>query len=72
MAIVYGIKLIGICRDCLVELEVEKRLGLKTKEDIERYGVERFIDTHHVIQALLDLVVEKISHLYIPLIRPRV
>ncbi len=27
---------------------------------------------HHAVQALLDLVVEKVSHTYIPLIRPRV
>ena len=27
-----------------VELEVEKRLGFRTKRDIERYGVERFIE----------------------------
>ncbi len=26
-----------------VELEVEKKLGFKTKRDIERYGIERFI-----------------------------
>ncbi len=27
-----------------VELEVEKKLGFKTKKDIERYGVERFVE----------------------------
>ncbi len=27
-----------------VELEVEKKLGMRTKRDIERYGVERFIE----------------------------
>jgi len=33
------------CQGLPVELEVEKRLGLKSKKDIEAYGIERFCET---------------------------
>ena len=33
------------CHGLPVELEIEKRLGLKSKKEIEAYGVERFCET---------------------------
>ena len=38
-----------------VELEVEKKLGFKTKRDIEKYGVERFIEE---CKKLVDYYIE--------------
>jgi len=38
-----------------VELEVEKKLGFRTKKDIERYGVERFIEE---CKKLVDYYIE--------------
>ncbi len=38
-----------------VELEVEKKLGLRSKRDIERYGVERFVEE---CRRLVDYYIE--------------
>ncbi|HIE04971.1 MAG TPA: isoleucine--tRNA ligase, partial [Candidatus Latescibacteria bacterium] len=32
------------CQGLWVEVEVEKELGFKSKRDIERYGIERFVE----------------------------
>ncbi|MBC7169924.1 isoleucine--tRNA ligase [Candidatus Bipolaricaulota bacterium] len=49
------------CHGLPVELEVEKELGISTKADIERYGVERFVarckdSVHRYIRAWEDMI----------------
>lgn len=39
-----------------VELEVEKKLGFKTKRDVERFGVERFVEE---CSRLVDYYIDK-------------
>ncbi len=39
-----------------VELEVEKKLGFKTKKDVEKYGVERFVEE---CSRLVDFYIDR-------------
>jgi len=49
------------CHGLPVELEVEKELGIKTKAEIERYGIEKFVErckasVHKYIKAWEDMI----------------
>jgi len=49
------------CHGLPVELEVEKELGIKTKAEIEEYGIERFVErckasVHRYIKAWEDMI----------------
>ncbi|MCD5408764.1 isoleucine--tRNA ligase [Candidatus Bipolaricaulota bacterium] len=49
------------CHGLPVELEVEKELGIKTKAEIERYGIEKFVErckasVHKYIRAWEDMI----------------
>ena len=40
------------CQGLWVEVEVEKELGFETKKDVEKYGIEKFVNQDQLLELM--------------------